>query len=117
MLPRRTHAEARGTTVFRTACFAEHLLHFQQLFLFQFSVVVAALRAVLAVFGTRTGLDRQQGADLHRIWIEMLAMGALRVEQEVVERQLEQGFDFVVLPVVAQGGCHIGSLKAHKAHK
>jgi hypothetical protein len=64
-------------------------------------VVAHALRAVLAVFGTSARLDGQQGADLDAIGVEVLAMHALRVEQQVVERQFEDGSRFGQRPVGA----------------
>ncbi|MCY1458780.1 hypothetical protein D9M71_761940 [compost metagenome] len=67
---------------------------------------MAGLRAVLAVFRTRASLDRQQGGNLHAVRIEVAAMRHLRLEQQVVERLLEQGADLGESPVVAGGlGC------------
>ena len=55
---------------------------------------MAGLRAVLAVLGTGAGLDRQQRRDLYAVRVEVRAMHRLRLEQQVVERLLEQGTDF-----------------------
>ena len=49
VLPGRAHAETGGTDRLGCGGFVQHLLHFQQLFLFQTGVVVTRLRTILAV--------------------------------------------------------------------
>src|SRR5262249_50401651 len=59
------------------------------------------LRAVAAILRTRARLDREQRADLHRVRIELFPMHALRVEDQIGERQREQRLDFGERPVGA----------------
>ena len=108
VLPGGAHAEARRADGLGLGRRLQHLLHLHQLFLVQAGVVVAGLRAVLAVLRTGAGLDRQQGRDLHAIGVEVPAMHGLRLEQQVVERLREQRAHFVEGPVVADGGTHRG---------
>ena len=65
-------------------------LHVQQLLALEPGVVADALRAVGAVLRAGAGLDRQQRAHLHAVRVEVRAVHALGVEQQVVERQREQ---------------------------
>ncbi|MOA19761.1 hypothetical protein D3C78_1401660 [compost metagenome] len=104
VLPRRAHAEAGGADGLGFRRGFQHLLHFHQLFLVQAGVVVAGLRAILAVFRAGAGLDRQEGGNLHAVRIEMRAVHGLGLEQQVVEGLFEQGTDFGKGPVVAGGG-------------
>ncbi|MOA22017.1 hypothetical protein D3C78_1425450 [compost metagenome] len=103
MLPRRAHAEAGRADGLGLGGGLQDLLHLHQLLFVQAGVVVAGLRAVLAVFRAGAGLDRQQGGDLHAVGIEVLAVHGLCLEQQVVERLLVQGADLGEGPVVAQG--------------
>jgi hypothetical protein len=63
-----------------------------------------ALAAIAAILGTGAGLDAQQRADLDGIGIEVGAMEALGVEQQIVERLIEDSSDFVERPIVAECG-------------
>jgi hypothetical protein len=56
-------------------------------------LVVAALRAVFAIFRAGAGFDRQQRAHLHLVRVEMFAVHLLGAEQQVVKRQVEQRED------------------------
>ena len=106
VLPGGAHAEAGGADGLGLGGRFQHLLHFHQLLLVQAGVVVAGLRAVLAVFRAGAGLDRQQGRDLHAVRVEVRAVHRLRLEQEVVEGLLEERLHFGEGPVVAGGdGC------------
>src|SRR5690606_11536924 len=82
---------------------SQYLFEFEELFLFEAGVIVAALRAVFAVFGTGTGLDGQQRAQLHFVGVEVLAVHGLGAEQQIIERQGEQRQGLVAGPVVADG--------------
>ena len=64
-------------------------------------VVARALRAIGAVFRAAAGLDRQQCRDLHLAGIEMDAVDALGVKDQIRERQFEQRADFRARPVMA----------------
>jgi hypothetical protein len=44
------------------------------------------LAAIAAIFGASAGLDAEQLAELHAIWIEILSMHRLGPEQQIVER-------------------------------
>jgi hypothetical protein len=63
--------------------------------------VVHALRTVLAVLGTAAGLNAQQRADLHGIRVEVLPVHALRLEHQVLERQVKQCLYLGTGPVMA----------------
>jgi len=54
---------------------------------------MAALRAVLAVFGAFAGLDGQQAADLYPVGVEIGAVNLLGLIEQVEEGQGEQGLD------------------------
>ena len=64
-------------------------------------VVTNGLRAVGAVFRAGASLDREQRAHLHGVRLVVRAMGFLRAEHEIGERQGEESFDFGDRPVVA----------------
>jgi hypothetical protein len=69
------------------------LLDLHQLLFFQTGVVVARLRAVLAVFRAGAGFDRQQGRDLHTVGVEVSAVHGLRLKQQVIEWLCEECLD------------------------
>ena len=103
--PGGAHAESVGSGVLRSFGSLDHFLHFQHLAVLHACVVERGLRTVAAVLGTATGLDRQQGGELHRVRIEMLAVHLLRLEQQVGERQLEQLFDSFNAPALWRCRC------------
>ena len=100
--PGRAHAETGRAIGLGRLRRLDHFFERQQLFALQAGVVFRALRAIGAVFGAGAGLDRQQGADLHLVGVEMRPVHHLRAKQQVVERQREQRPDLVQRPVVAQ---------------
>jgi len=67
---------------------------------------VSALRAVFTVFGASAGFDRQQGADLHLVGVEVLAMYGLRRKHQIAERLIKQAQYFFFTPVVTHGSSH-----------
>ena len=93
VLPRRAHAETGRTNGLGACGFFQHLLDLHQLFFFQTGVVVARLRAVLAVFRAGAGFDRQEGRDLHAVGVEVSAVHGLRLKQQVIEWLCEQRLD------------------------
>ena len=93
--PGCSHSEAGSTGFARAPCGLAHLIHSKQVVRPDVGVVVNALRAVLAVLGTTTGLDAQQGADLHFVWVEVRAVHGLRLIQQIVERLLVDPERFV----------------------
>src|SRR5258708_39090676 len=62
-----------------------------------------ALRAVGAVLGAAAGLDRQQGAQLHARGVVMSPVRHLGAEDQLRQRQIVDGADLLVAPVVADG--------------
>src|SRR3546814_14728651 len=60
------------------------------------------LRAVRAILGAGTGLDRQQRGQLHRVRLKVLAVDGLRAEQQIIERQIKQRLHLGMRPVMAQ---------------
>ena len=64
-----------------------HLADLHQLLALEAGVVLRALRAIAAILRAAAGLDRQQRLTCTSFGIEMLAVDALRVEQQVAERQ------------------------------
>ena len=70
---------------------------------FDAGVVMHALRAVAAILRTAAGLDRQQRGNLHLARIEILAVDALRLEDQLGKRQREQRGHFRARPVMADG--------------
>ena len=93
--PGRAHAKTGGAILFRIQRRRAHFLDRQQSFAFEPGVVAGALRAIGAIFRAGAGLDTQQGADLNRVRIEIGAVRGLRLEHQVIERQLEKRFNFV----------------------
>ncbi|MNM62420.1 hypothetical protein D3C81_737500 [compost metagenome] len=111
MLPRRAHAEAGRADGLGPGCLFEDLLHFHQLLFFQPGVVVTGLWTIFAIFRAGAGLDRQQGRNLHAVRVEMRAVHGLRLEQQVIERLLEQRLDLGQGPVVT---CCCSCAGAHR---
>ena len=98
--PSRAHAEALRT---RGLCLArgfEHLLDHHQLGRLEVGLVACRLAAIAAILGTAAGLDRQQGRELDRVGIMILAVHALGPPEQVVERQIEQRRDLGPRPIV-----------------
>ena len=108
--PGGTHAEPGRALLFGCAGFCDHFFDFQQLFLFQPGVVMTALGAVLAVLRAGAGFDRQKGADLHFVGVEMLPVNRLGTEQQIVERQVEKIPGFLKRPVVTEGSSGHGKV-------
>ncbi|KAK4009560.1 hypothetical protein OUZ56_018694 [Daphnia magna] len=101
--PGRAHAEAGRAVGAGILGGLNDLGERHQLLGLQAGAEAGALRAVRAIFRAGARLDRQQGGQLHGVRIEMRAMNRLRPEQQVVERQREQRFDFSAGPVIANG--------------
>ena len=80
-----------------------HLLR-HQLLRREARLEMRALRAIGAILRAAAGLDREQRRDLDRVGVEMRAVDRLGLEDQVIERQPEQGKHFVVGPVVADAG-------------
>ena len=110
--PGGTHAEAGSTIGLGLSGGLHHGLHFHQRLLGQPGFETDALWAVGAVFRAGTGLDAEQGGELHRVGPVKLPVQAVRLEQEIVERQGQQGLDLIKSPVRAHGlvagGCGVG---------
>ena len=69
----------------------DHGVHVEQGLALQTRVVAGALGAVGAVLGAGAGFDGKQCAHLHLVWVKILSMQGLGPEQQVIERQCEQG--------------------------
>ena len=69
-------------------------------------VVMDALWTVLAVLGATTGLDAQQRRQLDVVRIEVSPQLGLCPEDQIDEREIEQGFDLGKGPVVPQPRRH-----------
>ena len=91
--PGRAHAESGGAARLGGTRGLDDLGHVEQTFAFQPGVVAGRLRTVAAVFGTPSGLHRQQSGQLHTVRIEMLPVHARRPVDQIVERQRVQGLD------------------------
>ncbi|MNM42786.1 hypothetical protein D3C81_536320 [compost metagenome] len=111
VLPRRAHAEAGRADGLGTSGLFEDLLHLHQFLFFQAGVVVTGLRTIFAIFRAGAGLDRQQGRNLHAVGVEMRTVHGLRLEQQVIERLLEQCLDLGQGPVVT---CCCSCAGAHR---
>ena len=97
----RDHApEACRALRFRGLCSLDDFLERQQFFALEGGVVLRTLGAVATILRASTGLDTQQRADLHPVGIEVTAVHLLCLEQQVVERFVEQGLDLLDLPVM-----------------
>ena len=101
--PRGAHAEPRRVVLLGDLGLFVHRVEVQQLRRLEPRVVVARLRAVLAVLRAPARLDRQERAQLHLCRVVVLAVLDLCVEHEVVERHAEQRCDLVPCP--AGDGC------------
>jgi hypothetical protein len=103
LAPGRAHAEAaRARSPSRTR-FGEHRIERHELLGLHTGVVACALRAIGAVLGAAAGLDRDERGNLYLGRIEVAAMDGLRAEDQVRERQREQGVHLRARPVVADG--------------
>src|SRR6476646_9267076 len=80
---------------------SEHGIHGHQLFRLDAGVVVHALGTIGTVLRATAGLDREQGGNLHLGGIEMAAVNALGVKDQLGERKREQRPHLVPRPVVA----------------
>ena len=61
-----------------------------------------ALRAISAIFGTPTRLDRQQLAELHFPRFKVLPVGRLRPEQHINQPGVIDRVNFFFDPIVPQ---------------
>jgi hypothetical protein len=109
--PRGAHAEARRAELLGLPRLLEHGVHAQQRLGLEARLVPRALRAVAAVLGARARLDGQQRGQLHRVVRLVAAMHALRAEQQLRERQVEERLRLGLGPVVADIG---GALVVHR---
>ena len=98
--PRGPHAEAGGPARTGLARRRRHLGDRQQAVGLDPRLVMDALRAVPAVLRTTAGLDAEQGAHLHLVGRMEAPVNRLRLEQEVVQRPVEERQDLVQAPVV-----------------
>ena len=101
--PGRAHAKARAARILRLRRRLHHRLHAHQLFGLEAAFGMSGLVAIAAILRAAAGLDRQQSGQLHLIAREVGAMDRLRIEHQVVERQVEQRSDFGAGPVGARG--------------
>ena len=100
--PSRTHTKARRAAFLGRTRFGHNGFDRHQLLGFDAGVVLRRLRAIGAVFRAATGLDRQQGRDLHLGRIEILPVDLGGAEHQFRERQREQRPDLLAGPVVPQ---------------
>src|SRR5690606_19420091 len=99
--PGRAHAEARGPGRLGLAGLLQHLFGVHQLRGLDPGVVALGLRAVAAVLGAAAGRDRQEGRNLHLRRVEVFTVHAGGAVQQLRQRQVEQGEQFLAAPVVA----------------
>ena len=78
----------------------EHRLHLHEALGLDARLVVRALRAVRAVLGACSGLDRQQHGRLDHVGVEPLAVDAVGVGEQIVEGEGEELLDLLGRPVV-----------------
>ena len=99
-----THAKTCGAFVLGGLCGFQHFIDGHQLFCFHASVVLGRLGAITTVFRAAACFNRQQGGQLHGVRIEMLTVYLLRLENKVVERQCEKGFNGLDAPALLING-------------
>ena len=102
--PRRAHTKAAGAGLTGGARGFDHCIDIHQFFRLDSGFMVHTLRTVATIFRTTPCLDTQQSTDLHLVGVEIPAVDLLSTVQQVIERQLEQGLYFVLLPVKTQCG-------------
>ena len=107
--PGRAHAEARRARILGDARLRQHVVHVEQRFAREPGLlgVMRRLRAVFAVLGAGTGLDRQQARQLDLALGMEAAMHRASLVNQVEQRRGEQGEDFVQAPVVANPGSRL----------
>nr|GEU28319.1 conserved hypothetical protein [Tanacetum cinerariifolium] len=106
--PGGAHAEAGGAVVLGLLRRCQHGVDVEDFFRFDAGVVARGLRAVAAVFLAAARLDRQQRGQFDVAVREVEAVGLLRLEHQVIERQLEQRQHVVQRPGGGRGqgdGC------------
>lgn len=96
--PRCPHAEAGRPLSLGGAGLGQHGIDLHQLGRTDRSIVLGALRTIGTIFRASAGLDREQRGNLHRARIEVPPVDALRLEDEVRERQAEDFLNRVAGP-------------------
>jgi hypothetical protein len=98
--PGRGHAEARSAGILRALCGRNHIGATHQTGRFQAGRVMRALRAVAAVLRTAAGLDAEQARSFDVVWIEVLAMSALRLKHQVGKRKVVERLSLFDVPMI-----------------
>ena len=88
--PRGAHAEARRALFLRPPGGRDHGVDVEQRRFGDAGVIALRLRAIAAVLGTASGLDRDETRELNGIGCMMRAVHLLRAEHEVGKGQREQ---------------------------
>jgi hypothetical protein len=84
--PSRAHAKAGRAILAGAAGDFHHLLGLHELLGLDARLVAGALRAVAAILGAATGLDAEQGAELHFVFAPVREVGIPPLLDEVEER-------------------------------
>ncbi len=100
--PCRSHTEACRTRILRALRGGNHIVFLHQFGGIEPGVVMRALRAVAAILRTAAGLDAQQARGLDVIGIEIAAVNALRLKNQIGERQIVKRLCFSARPVASQ---------------
>lgn len=100
--PGRGHAEAARAGIFGALCAGDHIGAIHQAGRFQTGLVMRALGAVAAIFRTAARLDAEQACGLDVVWIEVVAVNALRPKHQVGKRQAVERLGLGALPVTAE---------------
>jgi len=107
--PGGAHAEAGCAPVLGGLGGLEHVIQGQQGFPLHVGAVAGGLGTVAAVLGTAAGLHGEQGGTLDRIGVEVFPVHLLGAEDQVHERQIEQGLHLLQAPHRLVGGSMGGS--------
>ena len=99
--PCRAHAIARGTGIFGTLRPLQHRLDIHQLGGFEAGIKFGALTAIIAIFRTAAGFNRQKRAFLYLIGIKPLSMHILRFKNQIIERQGKQRLNLFTGPIIS----------------
>lgn len=100
--PGPAHAEAVGTGITGSPGPRQHRLHLQLRTPRDIAAVVHGLGAIGAVLLTAAGLDAQQGGQLHPVARVGGPVHLLGLPEQVHQRQIQQGLDFRLAPIVAR---------------
>ncbi len=108
--PCGAHAIAGGARVAGLARLGDNAFDLHQLRRLQPGIMMGRLAAIAAILGATAGLDAEKPAELHFVGIEVLAMGGLRLKQQITEGRFIKRQGQLPRPV------HVAGCRHHRRH-